>query len=150
MPDWLQKAKDKVLERIIAVDIGTVRIGVAVSDPFGSFAQALTVLKTESEWIGDLRRIMEEYRSSRLLVGLPVRTDGREGPEAEKIRDIAQNILDRYPDIEIIFWDERFTTVIAQQSLLEGDVSRKGRKNKVDKVAASLLLQSYLDRGRQE
>ncbi len=138
------------MERIIAVDIGTVRIGVAVSDPFGSFAQALTVLKTESEWIGDLRRIMEEYRSSRLLVGLPVRTDGREGPEAEKIRDIAQNILDRYPDIEIIFWDERFTTVIAQQSLLEGDVSRKGRKNKVDKVAASLLLQSYLDRGRQE
>lgn len=138
------------MERIIAVDIGTVRIGVAVSDPFGSFAQALTVLKTESEWIGDLRRIMEEYRSSRLLVGLPVRTDGREGPEAEKIRDIAQNILARYPDIEIIFWDERFTTVIAQQSLLEGDVSRKGRKDRVDKVAASLLLQSYLDRGRQE
>ena len=136
------------MERIVAVDIGTVRIGVAVSDPFGSFAQALTVLNARGDWMEELKGILDNYRTDKLLVGLPLRTGGNEGPEAENIRSIAQCIRERIPSVEIIFWDERFTTVIAQQSLLEGDVSRKGRKGKVDKIAASILLQSYLDRSR--
>ena len=136
------------MERIVAVDIGTVRIGVAVSDPFGSFAQALTVLNARGDWMEELKGILDNYRTDKLLVGLPLRTGGNEGPEAENIRSIAQCIRERIPSVEIIFWDERFTTVIAQQSLLEGDVSRKGRKGKVDKIAASILLQSYLDRRR--
>ena len=138
------------MERIVAVDIGSVRVGVAVSDPFGSFAQALTVLSTKNDWIEELKKIMDTYRTTKLLVGLPLRPDGTEGPEALNNRELADNIVVRYPDLEIIFWDERFTTVIAQQSLLEGDVSRKGRKQRVDMVAASLLLQSYLDKGRSE
>ena len=150
MPDLLQKAEAGQLERIVAVDIGSVRVGVAVSDPFGSFAQALTVLSTKNDWIEELKKIMDTYRTTKLLVGLPLRTGGNEGPEALNIREIADNIVVRYPDLEIFFWDERFTTVIAQQSLLEGDVSRKGRKQRVDMVAASLLLQSYLDKGRSE
>ena len=136
------------MDRIVAVDIGTVRIGVAVSDPFGSFAQALTVLNARGDWMEELKGILDNYRTDKLLVGLPLRTGGNEGPEAENIRSIAQCIRERIPSVEIIFWDERFTTVIAQQSLLEGDVSRKGRKGKVDKIAASILLQSYLDRRR--
>ena len=136
------------MDRIVAVDIGTVRIGVAVSDPFGSFAQALTVLDARGDWMEELKGILDNYRTDKLLVGLPLRTGGNEGPEAENIRSIAQCIRERIPSVEIIFWDERFTTVIAQQSLLEGDVSRKGRKGKVDKIAASILLQSYLDRRR--
>ena len=136
------------MDRIVAVDIGTVRIGVAVSDPFGSFAQALTVLNARGVWMEELKGIVDNYRTDKLLVGLPLRTGGNEGPEAENIRSIAQSIRERIPSVEIIFWDERFTTVIAQQSLLEGDVSRKGRKGKVDKIAASILLQSYLDRRR--
>ena len=87
--------------------------------------------------------------TTKLLVGLPLRTGGNEGPEAEHIRAVAESIRERHPSVEIILWDERFTTVIAQQSLLEGDVSRKGRKGKVDKIAASILLQSYLDRRRE-
>jgi putative Holliday junction resolvase len=138
------------LERIVAVDIGSVRVGVAVSDPFGSFAQALTVLSTKNDWIGELKKILETYQTTKLLVGLPLRTGGNEGPEAVNIREIAETIVARYPDTEIIFLDERFTTVIAQQSLIEGDVSRKGRKQRVDMVAASLLLQSFLDKGRSE
>lgn len=138
------------MERIVAVDIGSVRVGVAVSDPFGSFAQALTVLSTKNDWIGELKKIMDTYQTTKLLVGLPLRTGGNEGPEAVNIREIAETIVARYPDLEIIFLDERFTTVIAQQSLIEGDVSRKGRKQRVDMVAASLLLQSYLDEGRSE
>lgn len=138
------------MERIVAVDIGSVRVGVAVSDPLGSFAQALTVLSAKNDWIGELKKIMDTYQTIKLLVGLPLRTGGNEGPEALNIREIAETIIARYPDLEIIFLDERFTTVIAQQSLIEGDVSRKGRKERVDMVAASLLLQSYLDKGRSE
>lgn len=144
----LPREETRKLERIVALDIGSVRIGVAVSDPFGSFAQGLTVLKADIDWINEVKKIIDSYQSTKLLVGLPVRTNGKEGPEAENIREIAETIQSRYPTIEIIFWDERFTTVIAQQSLLEGDVSRKGRKERVDMVAASLLLQSYLDQGR--
>ncbi|MDD4160407.1 MAG: Holliday junction resolvase RuvX, partial [Synergistaceae bacterium] len=137
-------------QRIVAADIGSVRVGIAVSDPLGTFAQALTVLNTKNDWIYELKKIMETYQTTKLLVGLPLRTGGSEGPEAENIREITRTIAVRYPDLEIIFWDERFTTVIAQQSLIEGDVSRKGRKERVDMVAASLLLQSYLDHGRHE
>ncbi|MDY9921789.1 MAG: Holliday junction resolvase RuvX, partial [Synergistota bacterium] len=130
--------------------ISLVNIFHDTSDPFGSFAQALTVLSTKNDWIGELKKIMDTYRTTKLLVGLPLRTGGNEGPEALNIREIAETIVGRYPDLEIIFLDERFTTVIAQQSLIEGDVSRKGRKERVDMVAASLLLQSYLDKGRSE
>ena len=112
------------MDRIVAVDIGSVRIGVAVSDPFGSFAQALTVLIAKDDWIEELKKIMDGYMTTKLLVGLPLRTGGNEGPEAEHIRAVAESIRERHPSVEIIFWDERFTTVIAQQSLLEGDVSR--------------------------
>ena len=136
------------MERIVAVDIGSVRVGVAVSDPFGSFAQALTVLSTKNDWIDEPKKIMDTYRTTKLLVGLPLRTGGNEGPEALNIREVADTIVGRYPGLEIIFLDERFTTVIAQQSLIEGDVSRKGRNQRLDMVAASLLLQSYLDKGR--
>ncbi|MBP9560138.1 MAG: Holliday junction resolvase RuvX, partial [Synergistaceae bacterium] len=109
---------------------------------------ALTVLSTKNDWIDELKKIMDTYRTTKLLVGLPLRTGGNEGPEALNIREVADTIVGRYPGLEIIFLDERFTTVIAQQSLIEGDVSRKGRKQRVDMVAASLLLQSYLDKGR--
>ena len=82
------------------------------------------------------------------MIGMPRRTDGSEGPEAVRMRETAKSVQEYFPDLEIEFWDERFTTTIAQQALLEADVSRAGRKKKVDKIAATLLLQSYLDRGR--
>lgn len=136
------------MQRIIALDIGTVRIGVAVSDPLGFFAQGVAVLQARDNWLEDLCKIMSEYENPKLLVGLPRRTDGTEGPEAVRMREITDTIRERFPSTEIEFWDERFTTTIAQQALLEADVSRSGRKQKVDKIAATLLLQSYLDRGR--
>ena len=134
------------MRRIIALDIGTVRIGVAVSDPLGLFAQGLTVLDAKSDWLGELAKITEQYDSPMLLIGMPRRTDGSEGPEAERMRETAKMIADHLPALETEFWDERFTTTIALQALLEADVSRAGRKKRVDKIAATLLLQSYLDR----
>mgnify|MGYP003587862757 CR=1 FL=1 len=136
------------MQRIIALDIGSVRIGVAVSDPLGFFAQGVAVLQARDNWLEDLCKIMSEYENPKLLVGLPKRTDGSEGPEAVRMRETTDTIRERFPNTEIEFWDERFTTTIAQQALLEADVSRSGRKQKVDKIAATLLLQSYLDRGR--
>lgn len=131
--------------RVIALDIGAVRIGVAVSDPLGGFAQGLAVLSAKGDWLSELEKIISLYGSPKLLIGLPRRTDGSEGPEAERMRETERTIKERFPEIETEFWDERFTTTIAQRALLEADVSRAGRKKKVDEVAATLLLQSYLD-----
>ena len=136
------------MQRIIALDRGSVRIGVAVSDPLGFFAQGVAVLDAKGCWLSDLAKIAGEYEKPKLLIGMPRRTDGSEGPEAVRMRETAKSVQEYFPDLEIEFWDERFTTTIAQQALLEADVSRAGRKKKVDKIAATLLLQSYLDRGR--
>lgn len=136
------------MQRIIALDIGSVRIGVAVSDPLGFFAQGVAVLDAKGCWLSDLAKIAGEYEKPKLLIGMPRRTDSSEGPEAVRMRETAKSVQEYFPDLEIEFWDERFTTTIAQQALLEADVSRAGRKKKVDKIAATLLLQSYLDRGR--
>lgn len=133
------------MPRFVALDIGTVRIGVAVSDPLGMFAQGLAVLKARKDWLGELEKIVAQYDTPTLLISLPKRTTGEEAVEAQNIREKAKLIKERFPQCEIIFWDERFTTVIANQLLLEADVSRSDRKKSVDKIAATVLLQGYLD-----
>lgn len=137
------------MQRIIALDIGTVRIGVAVSDPLGIFAQGIAVLAAAGDWLEELAAMVCKYDKPKILIGMPRRTDGSEGPEALRMKETAVAVQERFADLEVVFWDERFTTTIAQQALLEADVSRKDRKQKVDKIAATLLLQSYLDSGRQ-
>ncbi len=134
-----------MMRRILALDVGTVRIGVAVSDPLGAFAQGIAVLQAKGQWMDELAQLIEEYGAKTILVGMPRRTDGSTGPEAENMEKTIARLRERFPDIGIEVWDERFTTTIAQQALLEADVSRKGRKERVDKVAATLLLQNYLD-----
>ncbi|MDR1915730.1 MAG: Holliday junction resolvase RuvX [Synergistaceae bacterium] len=135
-------------KRIIALDVGSVRIGVAASDPLGTFAQAVAVLRADGAWMEELSGLLEEYGAEKILIGMPVRTDGTEGPEADKMKKIIASLRERFSGFEIIPWDERFTTTIATQALLEADVSRAGRKRYVDKIAAALLLQSYLDSGK--
>ncbi|MDD2454670.1 MAG: Holliday junction resolvase RuvX [Aminobacteriaceae bacterium] len=134
------------MRRILALDIGTVRIGVAVSDPLGMFAQGIDVLPAEGNWLEQLDGLVKTYDPEILLLGIPIRTNGTRGPEALRIEECAEMLGKRYPDVKVKLHDERFSTSMAQQALLEGDVSRKGRKGKVDKVAAALILQSWLDR----
>lgn len=136
----------KLMRRILALDIGTVRIGVAVSDPLGMFAQGISVLPAEGNWREELDKLVGSYDPEILLLGVPLRTNGARGPEALKIEECASMLAERYPKVKVRLHDERFSTVVAQQALLEGDVSRKNRKGKVDKVAAALILQSWLDR----
>jgi putative Holliday junction resolvase len=134
------------MRRILALDIGTVRIGVAVSDPLGMFAQGIAVLPAEGAWLEELDVLVARYDPEILLLGIPLRTNGSRGPEAVRIEECAALLAERYQSVKVTLHDERFSTVMAQQALLEGDVSRKNRKGKVDKVAAALILQSWLDR----
>ena len=136
------------MKRVVALDVGSVRIGVAVSDPLGIFAQGIAVLSAQGNWLRELKKIIDKYNNPKLVIGLPKRTDGKEGPEAKKMREWASQIKEEFPDIEIEFIDERYTTSIAQITLLEANVSRYSRKQKIDKIAATLILQSYLDRMR--
>ncbi len=125
--------------------MGTVRIGVAMSDPLGSFAQGVAVWDACDDWIASLRDLLKSSGASKIIVGLPIRENGTRGPSAEKVEAEAKKIIETFPDTAVIFWDERYTSTIANRILIEGDVSRKKRKNHVDKIAAALILQNYLD-----
>ena len=136
--------------RVMALDVGSVRIGVAVTDPLGLIAQGVAVWHVNSKnrsWREDLNESLKRYDPALILVGMPRRTDGSLGPEAERIAALVRKLQEEYPERRFETIDERFTTTIAQQALLEGDVSRKKRKENVDKIAASLILQSWLSSG---
>lgn len=133
------------MQRILCLDIGTVRIGVAVSDPLGMFAQGIAVWKADGDWLTELGTLFERYDTSCLVVGLPLLESGAEGASAKLARDAAAAVTERYPQVTVKMWDERYSTSIATSFLLEGDVSRKKRKKSVDKIAASVILQSYMD-----
>ncbi|NMB21220.1 MAG: Holliday junction resolvase RuvX [Firmicutes bacterium] len=133
--------------RILGLDVGTKTIGVAVSDPMGWTAQGITVIRRSSKErdLEELQSLLDEYGVTKFVVGLPRRTDGSYGPEAEKIYEFGSE-LEREFGLPVEYWDERFSTVAAERILLEGDVSRAKRRQVVDKVAATVILQAYLDR----
>ncbi len=133
--------------RVLALDIGSVRVGAAVSDPTRTIAQGLGVWDAES-WREDFVRALEEYDPSVVVVGLPVRTDGRASEMGERIRGLVRELEAEYPEREFTMWDERFTTVIAQRAMLEADVSRRKRRKSVDKVAAVVILEGWLESHR--
>ncbi len=134
------------MPRIVCLDVGTVRIGVAVSDPLGMFAQGIAVWNADGPWLDELERTFVRYDTGCLLIGLPIREDGTIGPSALHVREVASQIQERFPSATIRFSDERYSTRVATGYLLEGNVSRKKRRKSVDKVAAAVILQDYLDR----
>jgi putative holliday junction resolvase len=135
--------------RVLAIDPGSRRVGVAVSDPTGTIAQALATIDAEPPDTLPARvaEIARAQEATRIVVGLPRRMDGSEGPEAKSARELATRLRkeSRLP-VELV--DERLTTVAAERSLLEGNVRRAARRKTVDRVAAALLLQSHLDARR--
>lgn len=131
-------------ERIVALDIGDVRIGVAVSDPSRMIAVPVEVI-TRIGWGPDVRRIKEicdRYETNIIVSGLPLNMDGTEGFQAEKVRGLCAQL--ESAGLCVLFQDERLTTVNAEEALLEGNVSRYERKQKIDKVAAALILEQWL------
>jgi len=132
--------------RTMGLDFGDKRIGVAVSDAFGWTAQGVEVIERKREG-GDLERISElvrEYGVDAIVVGLPKNMNGSIGPRGELCMAFAEQLRQAL-SVPVHLWDERLTTVAAQRTLLEADVSRRKRKQVVDKMAATLLLQNYLD-----
>lgn len=135
--------------RILAVDPGSRRVGIALSDPTGTIAQALTTIDAEpyDTLAARLAALAKEKEAGRIIVGLPRRMDGSSGPEAKAAKVLATQLrhASRLP-VQLV--DERLTTVAAERSLREGNVRGAARKASVDRVAATLLLQSHLDRER--
>ncbi len=132
--------------RILGLDLGEKTIGVAVSDPMGWTAQGLEVIRRTSlqQDLARLRYLVQAYDVEKFVLGLPRRTDGSYGPEVEKIYSFAAE-LEREFALPVEYWDERFSTAAAQRVLIEGDVSRAKRRKVIDKVAAAVILQAYLD-----
>ena len=133
--------------RIMALDVGTKRIGVALSDPLKITAQGLETfqLTTLEKDIAGLWQLIDDHEVSQLVVGLPKNMNGSLGFKAEEVQQFIADLTAERP-IEVIWVDERLTTVSAERALLEADVSRAKRKKVVDKMAAVIILQSYLDR----
>ena len=136
--------------RILGVDLGERRIGIAASDLLGVTAQPVGVLeaKSEAEDIARVRERAEERRAGKIVVGLPLNMDGSEGPAARKARRFAA-ALEREAGLEVELWDERLTTVEAERMLIAADQRRAKRRQVRDRVAAALILQSYLDAHRE-
>ncbi len=136
--------------RILGLDIGSKRIGVAVSDELGLTAQGLRTLTftDENSAVEVIKEIAEEYKVTEIVVGLPYNMDGTEGRQAEKVRSIMAAI-ERSVDLPVFEWDERLSTVAAERVLLEADMSRSKRRKVIDKIAAVLILQGYLDGHRR-
>jgi putative Holliday junction resolvase len=132
--------------RILALDHGTVRVGVAVSDELGMIARPLEFIPAE-RWDGFMTRfnqLVAELKPEQIIVGLPRNMDGSLGPAAEKVREFIAKLRETIT-VPIRTWDERLTSVQAQRLLREAGHKAKDQKGKVDATAAAVLLQSYLD-----
>jgi len=134
------------MARIMGLDVGDKTIGVAVSDELGWTAQGVETIKRESKE-KDLTRLIEwieRYQVAEIVVGLPKNMNGTIGPRAELCLSFAK-FLEERTSLPVRMWDERLTTVAAEKMLISADVSRKKRKTVIDKMAATLILQGYLD-----
>jgi putative Holliday junction resolvase len=131
---------------MLALDHGTVRIGVALSDELKMIAQPLEFIPAEpfAKFLDRLKEILREKEVESILVGMPRNMDGSYGPAALKVQTFVAVLRDELT-VPIRTWDERLTSVQANRFLMEGNVRRDKRKEKVDKMAAAILLQSYLD-----
>lgn len=139
--------KDKSnIGRIMGIDFGSKRVGVSISDPTLTIAQGLTVLKNNHEVFDKIMKLCSEYNVGAIVVGLPLGLNGRYSKKTNEVIKFISELKTRL-DIEIIKWDERFTTKIAQKAKLEMNLKKGKRREKSfdDIIASSLILQSYLD-----
>ncbi|MBE6053606.1 MAG: Holliday junction resolvase RuvX [Clostridium sartagoforme] len=132
--------------RILGLDIGSKTIGVAISDPLGWTAQGITTIRRvkKEQDLDEIKKICKEYSVETIVIGLPKNMNGSIGESGEKVIEFSNRIKE-YTGIEIVMWDERLTTVAAHKAMLEADLSRNKRKKIVDKIAATYILQGYLD-----
>ncbi|EZP76258.1 Holliday junction resolvase-like protein [Parageobacillus genomosp. 1] len=134
--------------RTLGLDLGTKTLGVAVSDELGWTAQGLETIAIDEErgeyGLKRLREIIDEYQVGTIVVGFPKNMNGTIGPRAEASQRFAE-LLKREFSLPVILWDERLSTMAAERMLIAADLSRKKRRQVIDKMAAVVILQSYLD-----
>ncbi len=131
--------------RVLGVDFGSKRIGLAISDETGTVAQPVGYV---TGGVKEVVRVATERGAGRIVVGVPRRLDGSSSPQTEKTFQFIA-ALEQAIQKPVVRWDERLTTVQAERTLIESDLSRRERKEKIDTVAAQLMLQSYLDAANQ-
>lgn len=133
--------------RYIGLDVGDKTIGIAVSDPLGWTAQGITTVRRKGleKDLLNLKEIFNDYTIEAIVVGLPKNMNGTIGPQAEKAMAFGDALKEEFGH-EIVYWDERLTTMAAHRVMIEADFSRKKRKTLVDKIAATYILQGYLDK----
>jgi len=132
--------------RILALDVGSKRIGVAISDPLGITAQGLDTIQRQNKHrdLEALGRLLTEYEVKEIVVGLPLRLSGAEGTQSEKMRAFAEQLQSHFR-VTVHLWDERWTSTQANRLLREADLSIEKRGKAVDRMAAVLILQSWLE-----
>ena len=132
--------------RILGVDWGEKRIGLAISDPLGITAQALDTVRYSSlrESIAEVARTIRPFKIGRVVIGLPLRLDGSSGTQAQRVREWGKK-LSRTLDLPVVFQDERLTSQEAERVLLQANLRRRRRRELTDRLAAQIILQSYLN-----
>ena len=133
--------------KTLGLDLGTKRIGVAVSDESGRIALPIATLSGDQpacEIIADILNLADQHGAERIVIGMPTSLSGEAGPAAQKAAQFAR-ALAAETDLQVITWDERLTTALAEKTMVAADVKRRQRRQKIDKVAATLILQNYLD-----
>lgn len=133
--------------RMLGLDIGERRIGIAVSDEMGMIASPVGLIQRAGDVASELRALILQYNAVRLVAGLPVGLNGREGLQAALVREFTDALAAEI-DVPLDYWDERLSTTVAERSLIAGGTRRSARKQKIDAVAAAVILQSYLDNQR--
>jgi putative Holliday junction resolvase len=135
--------------RTLALDVGTKTIGIAVSDELGITANGITTIRRKSlkDDLNELDILVKEYKPGEILVGVPYQMDGSVSKRGEQILKFADKIKSTFA-LPVVFWDESYSTVHAEEKLIEANMSRKKRKKVIDKVAAVFILQEYLESKR--
>ncbi|MBE7146616.1 Holliday junction resolvase RuvX [Bacillus mycoides] len=135
--------------RILGLDVGTKTVGVAMSDEMGWTAQGLETIRINEErghfGFDRISELVKQYNVDKIVVGLPKNMNGTIGPRGEACQQFAENLRNLL-QLEVVMWDERLSTMAAERLLISADVSRKKRKQVIDKMAAVVILQGFLDR----
>ena len=137
------------MDRILGIDYGRKRVGVAVSDPLRIFASALETVHS-AKIIDYLKKYAQEQRIERFVVGYPMNLNGVPSEAAADVDVFLKQLKKHFPDIPVTLEDERFTSVLAHRAMIDGGMKKMDRRDKaaVDKVSAALILQTYLDRAK--
>ncbi len=135
--------------RTLALDVGTKTIGVAVSDELGITANGITTIQRNNikSDLSELGSIVEEYKPGEIVIGIPYLEDGSVNERGEQILKFSDKVAESF-SLPVIHWDESFSTVHAEEKLIEANMSRKKRKKVIDKIAAVFILQEYLESNR--